>query len=304
VICAGVVSALAACGGGSGEADAGTSACGGMNQQLAASWRTDSPSSVGLPLTIRFSPIGADGGTVHGMGRALGLADVPLPYSIATTCDAVLITDLAGNLLRTFRAEFRNEWLHLGSGWSGKDRYYWREGSKPVYPAELYVKYLTSFDPIQWRAATGDSFLTGYGAIAGMAALPGSTDFKGLTLQEEVVPVPGSDSCSALAGRPDGFLCTNDGMPAQDTFTFEDELIGAPQGFGQPETNVFWDVHRFPSSTISLLHHAGRPSCSAQCVQRYRLGNLTIGSFLITYTLTRDDTHNVTAVRADKTPTQ
>lgn len=290
---------LTACGTGDGADSA--AACPDVSAKLGGTWHTDHAASVGLPLTLRFQPVAGDEGLVYGVAAALGFGDVPLRYGVADTCDAVLITDRNDNLVRTFPLEFRGEWLHLRSGAPNTDRYYWRDGTTPTGPATLAVKHLDNFDTARWSSLTGERLGTGYGALVGISALPDGRDFNGVTLREELVGVPGTDTCSPAINRPEGHLCTNGGAPAVDTFTFGLAMQGAPAGFGAAERNVLWDWHRF-SGTGSLLHQTGLPSCTATCEQRFTLDGRTIGRFSVRYTLTRDDrdpAHPATTVTAE-----
>lgn len=293
--------ALGGCGGGgAGPEDA--SACPGFSAKLAGTWRSDS-ATTGLPLTLRFTPKSGDEGTVSGLAVSLGLpAEAPLQYGIATTCDAVLITTGGNpdNLIRAMPAEITGDaWLHLTSG--RRDRYYWHDGSpRPKFPASLYVKQVVGVDPDQWRAMTGEVVRTGLGAFVAMGALPAGQDYSGIQLIEEVLPVPGSDDCSSLAvpALPQGTICAWD--PNTAGFTFNLPHASGSMTLTPPQNDVIWDLHHF-HGPASLLHRAGKTSCSTRCTQVYRYNGIQIGpAFSITYTLTRDDARGLTLVSVDK----
>ncbi len=302
--------ALSGCGGGGngeggeGPANDADAACPGFSQKLAGSWKTDS-ATTGLPLTLAFHPVHGDEGTVSGLAMSLGFpSELPLPYGIALTCDAVLITTGGNpdNLIRAMPAEFNADgaWLHLKSG--TRERYYWHaDKPRPVYPASLYVKQIVNLGPIQWKTLTGEVFLTGFGAFTAIGGLPAGQDYSGVQLIEEVTPAAGPDTCSGLAqpALPAGAICSWD--PSGAGFTFNRPHISAPAGLTPAQNDVFWDLHQFTSQTGSLLHRAGATSCSAPCRQVYRYNGQQVGpAFTVTRTLTRDNANGVTVVTVDK----
>lgn len=297
--------ALSGCGGGGGgPANDADAACPSFSEKLAGSWMTES-ATTGLPRTLTFRPVNGDEGTVSGLATSLGFpSDLPLPYGIALTCDAVLITTGGNpdNLIRAMPAEFNGDgaWLRLKSG--TRERYYWHaDKPRPVYPASLYVKQIANLGPTQWKTLTGEVLLTGFGAFTAIGGLPAGQDYSGVQLIEEVTAVAGSDSCSALAqpALPAGAICSWD--PSGAGFTFNRPHISAPAGLTPAQQDVFWDLHQFTSPTGSLLHRAGATSCSATCRQVYRYNGQQVGpAFTVTRTLTRDNANGATVVTVDK----
>jgi hypothetical protein len=174
----------------------------------------------------------------------------------------------------------------------------------PNCPTYTTLKHLDAVSIEQWQHYFGDILMTGAGAFTGIEVGPSSENWDGLNIQESVRPAPDGDPCglASRVGKPEGFFCSCDGSPCQALFTVGAKFAGTPPGVADAEHNVFWDLHRIPSLTESLLHRLSLNDCTVSCIQEYSCSGVVIGRYLITYTLTRDDALGKTRVSVVKTP--
>jgi hypothetical protein len=171
-------------------------------------------------------------------------------------------------------------------------------------PSNTTIKHLEQITIEQWEEYFGEVLLTGAGALAGIEVGPPGENWDGFKITETVTSAPDGDPCglASAVGKPAGFFCSCDGNPCAAVFTVGAKFAGTPLGVGDAEHNVFWDLHKIPSKTVSLLHYAGLSECTISCIQEYSCNGTVIGRYLITYILTRDDAFGKTRVSVNKTP--
>jgi hypothetical protein len=175
---------------------------------------------------------------------------------------------------------------------------------QPDCPTFTTLKRLDQVTIEQWAQYFGDVLVTGAGAFTGIEVGPSNQDWDGIKIEENVIQVPFGDPCNLAAqiGMPDGFFCSCEGNPCEAVFTVGAKFAGTPANVADAQHNVFWDLHKITSPTVSILHHVGQSNCTIQCIQEYSCSGRVIGKYLITYTLTRDDTVGKTRVSVVKTP--